>query len=216
MNFFDSTHKNICKKHINFLRSIAQGIPERTTSNISNHQFSKEILSKMYYYYLAQDKYKDWFGRGLKYAGADYFEDVVAASLKRFVGSKYKVFVEKSYTFKRKAKRALQIRPDISVEYKGNPIYVLELKTQLGRNRIDWKRDWKKRKKQLCKLLKLSKKKVILVILTGANWDSNIKLDDDIIILSRLWPEKPLNQLLTQNNFIGYIEPLYKKILNSK
>lgn len=205
--------KNIASKYLRYLESLSNHTRYKNSDIMSNHLITKGVIARMYYFYKTQKEYCENIGRGLKYSGCDYFEDTVASYLRSILSNIFQVKIEESSVIRNKNSKK-QYRPDIEVFYKGKRIFVLELKTQLGWNRKNWKSDIKQRQKDICKAFNLPMRRVVTVVMTADNWAKGQEIPADMIILSKLWPgpDNKIEDLMQDVNYVSFLEPLFKEI----
>lgn len=175
---------------------------------------TKFITSWMRDYYLFQKQFDALFGRSLMQPAADQFTAVVALTLQKYLSAMNSKGIVKSESNLEKKRGSLH--PDISIWSKnGTLLAVIECKTNLGRQRTTWKKQYDVRTKEYCKLNRecLS----FLCVLTQRNWEvsweefSNSSLAGKRwFCLSKVWPSELGEELAL--NIIHPLEPMFLEI----
>jgi len=176
---------------------------------LKNHLLSKGIVTRIYYFNLAQKWFNEKFGRCKKIDAANFFEDTVAlylrAYLEVFSNIDFEMWVQKRY--EKNGRKYVQ--PDISVEINKQVKFILQAKTQLGWGRpIDKAGNVRKEENALLthaneikthsRLFRLSRNNFYLVIATCSNWmGKNIKMED----------------VLNKHRKAGYVVPKRKQFI---
>ncbi len=212
--------KQCCNRLFESLKGAADAFESeiKVYNNERFYDFSRKatkfILSWMREFYLFQKKFDALFGRSLMQPAADQFTGVVALTLQKCLLAMNSKGIVKSESNLEKKRGSLH--PDISIwTPKGNLIGVIECKTNLGRQRTTWKKQYDERTKEYCRLNPecLS----FLCVLTQKNWEvsweefSNSPLAGKRwFCLSSIWPteieENP------SSSIIHHIEPMFLEI----
>lgn len=186
--------------------------------DLSKTDISKAIIQRLATYYRTQNKVKKLLDKGYLAPAADFFVESTLFFLRLYcmqekpdliVQSEKDILISTYMDEKGKTKREV-IRPDISILENGEIIAIIECKTQLGWNRINWERDFSEREKKLKK--RYPKAKAFLLVMTGSNWkglgNSNKKGTQYFCLLEDVWPTEFQNnsQILTN------IEELFNQL----
>ncbi len=148
---------------------------------------SKAILLRLSAFYLSQKRVKEFLGKRVAGAGADFFVETVLFYLKvlnetRRLG--FEITSERTIERKRNA-----LRPDISIWKQDELLASIECKTQLGWNRHHWQSDFESREKELKE--KYPRVRTFLLVMTTKNWSGfgdNPKVGKQFFVLSKVWP----------------------------
>lgn len=162
---------DITEKHNSHYRGLVQINKDIITELISYNfdldkpEISEAIASRMWAFYETHDLLKNILGKSQKQAASDYFVESCLIFLKAYfekIG--FEVFSEK--TIWSEGRR--NIRPDVSIWKANNLIASIEMKVQLGRQRIGWQEELEKREIDIKS--KTSCKYVATICFTEANW----------------------------------------------
>lgn len=172
---------------------------------------TKFIMAWMREYYLFQKKFDALFGRSLMQPAADQFTAAVALTLRKYLMSIKSEGIVKSESNLEKKRRSLH--PDISIwSTNGTLVGVIECKTNLGRQRNTWQKQYDDRTKEYCRLN--TECLSFLCVLTKRNWERSWEefsgsplAGKKWFCLSSVWPteigEKP------DSSIIHPVEPMF-------
>ncbi len=117
---------------------------------------SKTFISEAIYFHIFKMKYIGWkhrvnFNRLYKHTFSDMFQDIFAYYLKLSLPDKYCIVLEE---------KAEKVRPDILIKIADTPVFLIELKINIG-----WSRnmEFSNRIKQLCHEFNISEDNIIYV-----------------------------------------------------
>jgi len=182
---------------------------KETSLTCETFDYSKVLLTRLRAFYCAQSRIKDFLGKRVAQAGADFFVENVLFSLQLFNAIEnlnLQISSERAIQPKRKA-----IRPDISVWREDKLLAVIECKTQLGWMRNNWESHFAERERKLKEAS--PEAKLFVLVMTSCNWSGfdNSKANQNFFcILKDIWPtqiskaidlslvESPIENLLKQ------------------
>jgi len=150
-------------------------------------EITKAMLLRLRAFYLSQKDIKEFLGKRVAGAAADFFVETVLFYLKALNETHrlgFEIASERAIERKRNA-----IRPDISVWNHDELVASIECKTQLGWNRDQWQRAFESREKEL--KAKHPRARMFLLVLTTENWSGfgdNPKVGKQFFVLSKMWP----------------------------
>lgn len=213
---------NFCeldKKYIDLLRNQSRVLKEvyvRSSKSgdldLESLDLSNFIIQRMKSYYELQDSIKTLLNKKYSAPGADFFVESVVWAINMGLihsGSQLKIHSEENII---KGKKG--IRPDISVWNKDELLSIIECKTQLGWNRVGWKKDFRERVKKLRE--SHPKAKAYLLVMTGNNWEGFSKKEANknnyYCLLKDKWPTQVGGELGFEEIFTP-IEKLIKDLL---
>jgi len=190
-------------------------------SLLSSRKVTNFILVWMREYYLFQKKFDALFNRSVMQPAADQFTAVVALALQKYLSARQSIGSVKSETNLERRKGSL--RPDISIwQSIGELVGVVECKTNLGRNRYGWKKQYEDRTKRISTLS--SHCLSFLCVLTKENWEVSWEefsgsplAGKKWLCLSDLWPSKMGRNV--SSSIIHPVEPMFitiKEALEAK
>lgn len=167
-------HSEISNYYSDFLDSFLY-VDEIDDLDLSKNEISKAIYKHIFKIKTAQWKYKVMFNRRKSIAISDLFQDIVALYISLALGNDYEVIVEEKIG---------RLHPDILIKYKGQNLFIVEIKTTIG-----WERDMynngemQKRMNSLSSGANIPVDNIVYVFLSPWNvnkkfanvyWDSNI------------------------------------------
>lgn len=116
---------------------------------------NKEIFYQLFKIREAQSEYKDKAHRGVDYALADIFQDLVAHYLRTQLNKHYEVLIED---------KIKKCRPDIVIKKNGKYHAAIEIKTNIGWDRqLSKKENYTKRLKTISRVFNIPIKRCIYV-----------------------------------------------------
>lgn len=174
---------------------------------------TKAILFRMKTYYELQNNIKKFLNKRYASAASDFFVETTTFYLKLVIEMKnkeLKVCSERQI----KPKRGF-MRPDISI-WEGEQVKaIIECKTQLGWNRLNWKKDFTNREKELKKIY--LRANAYLLIMTSENWSGipqeNKYIGKKYFTLSKTWPTN-IDFKDIENVVTNPIEDLFIELLS--
>lgn len=174
---------------------------------------SYAILYQMKTYYDLQNNIKKFLNKRYVSAASDFFVETVVFYLKivtEIKNKKLTVCSERQI----KPKRGF-MRPDISIWEEGKVKSIIECKTQLGWNRLNWEVDFTSREKELRKTF--PKANAYLLVMTSENWpgipQENRFIGKKYFTLSKTWPTNiDFNDI--DSAIINPIEDLFGELLS--
>ena len=186
--------------------------------DLTKNDISRAVIQRLATYYKTQNKVKQLLNKGYLAPAADFFVEATLFFLRLYcmqekpdltVQSEKDILISKYKDEKGKTKREV-IRPDISILKNGEIIAIIECKTQLGWNRINWERDFSEREKKLKR--SYPKAKAFLLVMTGSNWtglgNSDKKGTQYFCLLEDVWPA----QFRDNSQILTNIEELFKQL----
>lgn len=177
------------------------------------HEYSGVLINRLRAFYCAQESIKNFLGKRVAQAGADFFVESVLFLLRLFNEAEalgFEISSELAIQRKRKA-----IRPDISIWRNGNLLAVIECKTQLGWLRNNWKLHFEERERKLKEVFPDAQ--FLVFVMTGCNWpgfgdqSSPIEERKFFCFLKDAWPAH-LSKKFDNSLFDSPIEDLMQRI----
>jgi len=194
---------------------LYEEIKSDASISLEERDITKAILLRMKAYYDVQNKIKKFLNKRYLPAASDFFVETIAFYLKVIFDIEnigLEVHSERQIRPKRGA-----IKPDISVWENNKVVAIIECKTQLGWNRVNWEEDFQEREFKLKK--EFPNANAFLVVMTSENWsgfsNNNKKFGEQYFTLSSTWPtnisEDKIDDVIRNMN---PIEDLFKKIIS--
>lgn len=118
-------HHELTNNYIQFIESFAQ--IENEDFDLKKNDISEAIFKHIFQIKIAQWKKRIQFNRLKKISISDTFQDIIALYLKISLSDNFEVFLEK---------KSGKLQPDILIQYNGDNLFILEIKTNIG-----WDRD---------------------------------------------------------------------------
>ena len=146
-------------------------------------------------------KYKIQFQRKVKHSLSEYFQDMVAVYLKAILPDEYDVILEEQRNL-----NGLHLRPDILIQKNGKDHFILEIKTNLGWMRPDFKSedpfgDMKKRIADLCQNFDIPEQNMFYIVEEVGNASKQFE--------QYYWDKKTQKPSLERSGFVNQIKPLF-------
>lgn len=190
--------------------SYVQVVKEGNLS-LEGKEITKSILFRLKAYYICQNTIKEFLNKKYICPAADFFVESVVFYLKAYI-SKNNLDLEVASELKLKRQHNSP-RPDISIWRNGSLVAVIECKTQLGRNRDNWKVDLNKCRNKIKEIYPNAE--YFYVVMTKINW-SGFGEDKDVgkklFTFSKLWPVE-LDEHNIDDNIINPIEDLIRQLV---
>jgi hypothetical protein len=130
------------------------------------YEYSGVLINRLRAFYCAQKNIKNFLGKRVAQAGADFFVESVLFLLRLFNEAEelgFEISSELAVQRKRNA-----IRPDISIWKGKNLLAVIECKTQLGWLRNHWQYHFEERERKLKEVF--PEAQFLVFVMTGGNW----------------------------------------------
>lgn len=215
MDLFDFEKKYSKYLHNQYSKLIKlyNDIKSKPLSLIKRRDITYAILYRMKTYYELQNNIKKFLNKRYASAASDFFVETITFYLKLVIemkNKKLKVCSERQI----KPKRGF-MRPDISI-WEGEQVKaIIECKTQLGWNRLNWEKDFTNREKELKKIY--PRANAYLLIMTSENWpgipQENKYIGKKYFTLSKTWPTN-IDFKDIENVIINPIEDLFIELLS--
>lgn len=181
--------ENFSKRFIELSTELGTLFENIKTEKISleNNEISKAILLRLKYYFEYQYNVKKFLQKRYVASNADFFVETIAFYLK-VVFEIYKIPFEVHSERKLERKRG-SMRPDISIWRNDKVVAIIECKTQFGRNRENWEKDFSERDKKLKDIF--PEALAFLVVMSSENWPgfgNNKNVGRKYFCLYNVWP----------------------------
>lgn len=134
-----------------------------------DYKLKPKYISEVIFFQIFKIRHSMWkYGcevkRSVDYSLSDIFQDLIAHYLRLILGRGYEIKLE--YEIKCEGKKTL--KPDIVIFKDGKPHSVIEIKTNIGRNR-DFIHNYKDRLKKISKTLRIPLSKCFYILETPTN-----------------------------------------------
>jgi len=163
---FEKKYSRNLKNQYNGLIRLYNRLNSKLILLDNRRDITYAILYRMKTYYEMQDNIKKFLNKRYVPAASDFFVETITFYLKLVVETENKNF-EICSERQIKPKRGF-IRPDISIWKEDQVITIIECKTQLGWNRVEWEEDFNNREMKLKETY--PKARAYLLVLTAENW----------------------------------------------
>ena len=209
---FEKKYRNYLSKQYKELYSLYNNIKLNGDISLKTNDITKAILWRIKAFSETNNKIKKFLNKKYAPAAADFFVETVLFYLKLILDKykkQYEVFSERPIK-----RNKGSMKPDISIWDNDKVIAIIECKTNLGWDRIDWESHFKAREKRLKK--DFPDAKAFLLIETKRNWpgipDDDINLGKKYFILSKgMQPNTNIENL--DSVILTPIEDLFKKLI---
>ena len=201
------------------LASTFEILATQYTLDMTRSDVTEAIILRLKAYYNSQNTIKQLLDKRYATAGADFFVETVLFFIKLYLRqnapglkavSEEEILLNRYRNEKGKIRREV-LRPDITL-YKGEEvIYTIECKTQLGRSRATWGKEYNDRKQKLKQ--KYQNAKPFLLVMTEDNWggfgdDLKVGTEYFALLRNKVWPTNYNNSSQIRTGIEGLLKQM--------